>query len=86
MGISKQLNRGYGHLWKSNDTPTDDEIVVHDVAYLESLHHALDARDMPHFSFLKENVVCEDTNHYLEGLTLPFFLSKEEDVINDASS
>ena len=65
-----------------DDTPTDDEIVVDDSIDSKGLHHASNDEDMPPCSILNEDVVHEDTNHSLEGFSLPAFLSKEEYVID----
>ena len=41
---------------------------------------------MPPCFNLEEDVICEGTSHSLEKVSLPPFVLKEEDVINDASS
>lgn len=59
-----------------NDTPVSNETIGDNVTYLKTLHHALYYEDMPPCSILKEEFVRKNTTHYLEGLSLPPFLSK----------
>lgn len=66
-----------------NDTHVDEETIIDGIIDLESLHHALGFNDISPCSNLREDVVYEGNDYSLENFSLPPFLLKEEDTIND---